>query len=520
MHISRRNIAAFVQVFKKASTAVFITLVLCLPAISQTIHTHPHGAAMGKTGTAYITGTQAPSVNPANLMQLDRPGSLYVDLLNVSVGTGGGLMNISVYNTYLTQDRLITAEVRQRMLDQWFPGGQNAMQYVGLQVEAQTLGLAMRPGAGNMAFSLSHSLRALVNAGVNRPVFEAGFAGLDTDVFGTPTRLQVRAETVLFHDITAGFAMTVLEDSHNLLFGLPGRLDAGIAPKLLISTYGVDFTSDSRLKVSGDSLVTHDFTYRLNASGNLANELLEYQRSREAGGERQSLTDFIDNPLGDVFSPAGTGFGLSMGLNLKLELPRDFLDFSFLGRGKRNIRAGLALTDIGSVPVSKDAAKIRHENRLEWRGTRIDNEWVDNEFEGNLDNYLEFALRDSLGSDTYLSYGSVQSDYTMRLPTQLSLGTQLEVGRASAALDFHKGFNNTGLNSRRLLVGMGLEYRIADIVPVRTGFSVGGKFGTRLSSGVGLHTSRFRMNTAFSAIPSSRNRGAWLGLSFNTTIRI
>ncbi len=491
-------------------------------AMAQTVHTHPQGAAMGKTGTAYLSGSKSPGINPANLMLLDHSGSLYVDLLDISVGTGGDLMNFSVYNQYLTQGRVINREIQNQMLDAWFPRGRTGKVYAGLQVDAMTMGLALRLPNHDHAFSLSHTMRGLVRMGLNRPVLEAGFGGLDNELFGTPSRLSIQAETLLFHDITAGYALTIAENRDGLLFGLPGRLDAGIAPKLLIGTHSMKFRSDSFLTVSGDSLVTHDFNYRVNASGNLANELIAYEQARAENGNNPnpSLSDYLDDPLGDALSPAGTGFGLSLGLNLMLELPDEFLDHPFLGDGRRILRAGLSLTDVGRVPFSKDAATIRHDNILDWQGLRLDNDWIDNEFEGNLDDYIDFVLQDSLGSQVYLGYGSQRNTYHMPLPTQLILGTYLEAGRASAALDFNKGLNNAGLNSRKLMVGAGVEYKIGGWLPVRAGMSVGGKFGTRLSSGIGIYTSRFRFNTAFSGVTSSRNNGAWLGVSFNTTVRL
>ncbi|MCH8557627.1 MAG: DUF5723 family protein [Balneolia bacterium] len=488
-------------------------------AKAQSFHDHPVTISMAGSGSLGVNGYDALHLNPATIFSYSDRHRLSFSIPAVSFGGGGQLVNISVYNEYLTRGRILNSEKQAEMLGKWFPNGGNQKEYGAFQTGITTLGISYR--YGNHAFAAGHRFRAYGSAGVSKGVFEAAFGGLDDQLFADPQRLDMRTSVMVLSEFSAGWAGQVYYDEDSPIFGLPLRIRAGASPKLIVAYGSFDFDIQSTLKVSGDSLVVHQFNYSVLTHGELANNLQQYAFDRDAAsdGVNPSLSDYTGDSFDNLGSPAGYGFGLSFGAVADITLPQHFLDNAFFGRGSKQLEVGFALSDMGRTVISRESGRVAHSGELRWRGLAIDNDWIDNEFDGNIEDYIDFVLNDSLGTSKYLGYGIDRDSYTVSLPGYGSLSGTLRAPNADISLDLQKGFNNEGINSRVLRIGTGIEYRPLYFLPLRTGFAFGGKNGFIAGFGTGLNFRHFQLDLGTSFSPATERRGAWAAFSFGTSYR-
>ncbi len=503
-----------------ATLAMLVMLCILFPHTSkaQSFYDHPVTISMAGSGMLSVSGYDALHLNPASLYSYSDRHRFSLTIPSISFGTGGQLMNTSVYNEYLTEGRVLTDELQAEMLLKWFPNGGNQMEYGAFQTGITTLGISYR--FGNHALAVGHRARAYGRTGTTKGVFEAAFGGLDDQLFADAQRLDLRTELMALSEFSAGWAGQVYYDGDSPLFGLPVRIKAGVSPKLIIAYGSFDMDFSSTLKVSGDSLVVHNFNYSLLTHGELGNNLQQYATDRDAtGGTNPSLSDYTGDSFDDFGSPAGYGFGLSLGAVADITLPAHVLDNAFFGRGSKNLQLGFALSDMGRTVISRESARITHSDELRWKGLAIDNDWIDNEFDGNIDDYVDYVLNDSLGSSTYLAYGVDRESYTVSLPGFASLSGMLSSPKTDISVDIQKGFNNVGINSRVFRLAVGIEHRPVRVLPLRTGFATGGKNGFIVGLGTGLRMRYFTLDLGTSFSPATESRGAWAAFSFGTTYR-
>ena len=86
--------------------------------------------------------------------------------------------------------------------------------------------------------------------------------------------------------------------------------------------------------------------------------------------------------------------------------------------------------------------------------------------------------------------------FSTSLPTMLRIGASIECrnfealkflpGSMILAFDYHQGLNSSMGNITTPRLSMGMEYRLIDFLPIRTGLSTGGGDGVRWSAGFGL----------------------------------
>lgn len=503
----------------KQGVFLFLTI-LASCFFSQALLAQGNTTAHNGQTDEILEGPDALFLNPAYLHADGASHSYTLSLPGINLSAGGGLINIPVYNRYLTNDLVLDRATQQQMLNAWFPGGSGSAESAGMDVKVSGLGLGYT--RGKHSFGLSQNWRVLGSGAATKGIFEAGFGGISQELFGEPTAMNISFESALLMQLTAGYSYRILDQQNSFFFGMPVRLYAGMAPSLIVGYQGMQADMNSSLHQQGDSLSVHRFTYNISTHGELSRQLQEFAAAKQASGARENpdLANFIDDPFSDIGDVGGYGFGMNLGVRMKADLPPGFLDLGFFGKGARTLDLGLALIDLGSAKYGDDAARFTHSDVLEWRGINIDDRWVDNEFEGNVDDYVDFALSDSLGSDTYLSYDAdPSSSYSINLPTRLAFSSQLTAGRAATHLNLTKGFNTTGLNSRRLVLNIGLEYRIPRWLPLRAGLRTGGSYGTRLDTGFGIMTKSFELDLAIATGISAEQHGNWTGISLGSRFK-
>lgn len=467
---------------------------------AQSGHFSAKSLSMGGSGTAYLDTYHANFVNPANLMlNADTKPSTTVGLLGgVSATAGGSLLNISVYNRHFASGSVVGVEA----LDEWFGTGMGNTRSMGMEVDVIPLAGSWR--GEKMAFSLAFRNRALFSGSMNRGFSEVLVTGISQERFVDPQPVNFGSKGVVFSELSAGFSYEVLQLPN--LFGLVEnvKLYAGAAPKYLIphSTSGIDF--NSTLQVT-DNEVIHDFNYTFSTVGELTQQFQDYYDAKQDPNFDGELGDYVD-PDGSNFSQTqGAGFGLDLGGTLEMDLAGPLAGaFSWIG-GEKSLRVGLSVTDIGSLKYNQNAGSFSADETFTWDGIDLEDGFSDN-----------FA--DSIRQEIYGNYEPGEKDEVVEnLPTKMNFGAHLQAGKLGFSFDLQKGLYETGMNSPRLALGLGAEYKLLNIIPLRAGYRTGGMTSSSLTFGTGLELRNLEFTVGALTVPNSENRGtgvggAWSGL--------
>lgn len=489
---------------------------------AQSSHLSARNMALGGGGTAYMEGYHANFTNPGNLLLGDGSPRLTMGLLGgISSSAGGSLLNVSVYNEYFTQGLIISDQVAVDALGAWFGNGSGTYRDAGMQLDVIPLGLSYR-GKG-WAASLALRSRVLVDGSMTRGLAELGVYGLDGEVFTDPTPVNAGFEVLAFHEVSAGFALQVMEIPSLFGFAENIKVYAGGAPKLLLGTHTSRLDFNSTLQIEGESenqfdLIRHDFRYSFETTGSLSEQLQEFYEARQSQGTVPDIGDYVDPVAEDFYEIKAGGFGLDLGVTAEMDLNLPLAGGLF--EGPEKLRVGLSLTDLGTIKFDDRAERFAADDLLEWQGFTLDDEVIENEFDGDRGEYLESVLVDSIGTEVYGSFAPEGSGTLKRpLPSRLNLGGQLVMNRLSVALDFGRGFHTQGVNSRQVSMSTGVEYRLFGFLPLRAGMQTGGGTSTNYSGGIGLEFRNFEFSFAAStarkgARKGSYGAGAWSGLVF------
>ena len=486
--------------------------------LAQGMHATSTSMGLGGGGSAYVSGYHAGFINPANLMLPERDTRITLGILGgIGSSAGGSLMNISLYNKHFTNGNVLDAQKTMEISDEWFGKSRNAMRYMGADASVVPMGASYR--RDNMAFSSAIRVRTMSSAHMSKGFFELALTGLDSGVFKDPKNVDLSGEVLGMWEWSFGYAMEVWRNSDAFEPGAQ-RIYAGVAPKLLFGMGYARIGLESSLQVTGQNIeqssVLHDFEYELLTVGNLTEDLdAYYQERRVRNNEDALLSDFVDDDsfsdLGGVF---GTGFGLDLGATW--EWYRGNISLPVIGSGPQIIRASFSITDIGSISFSDNAGEFSASDTFDWEGLAVDFDYVDREHDGDFFDYLEYVVKDSIGSDIYGNFSSKDvSSHRVGLTPMVTLGGAITMGKLGVMLDIGKGLNNRGINSRRLYTALGSEYLLINAIPLRFGLRVGGDSSVNLSFGTGVDLKNFEFGFSVMTTPSSKRRGTNIGAAWS-----
>lgn len=482
--------------------AVAVTGIVNESAKAQSGHFSAESLSMGGTGAAYLNTYHANFINPANLM-VKRYGqpSFSVGLLGgISAFAGGPLYNVSAYNSHFTSGNTVNST---QALNDWFGTDTSNMNKLGLEVDVIPIGLAWR--GEKMSFSLAMRNRTMVSTSMTRGYANLLLSGISQEDFSEPTPVDFSSKMVMFSEISAGFAYEIMDRQEFLGYDDNVRIFVGIAPKYIVPHYTSSFDLNSTLQVT-DNEVVHDFQYTLQTVGSLTSQFRDYYNASQQNNFDGSLTDFIEPDGADFTEIQGSGFGVDLGVTVEMDMEGNF-DRSIKVTREEKLRFSLSVSDIGAVTYDNNAGSFSNNDTFTWDGVDIENGFND-------------ALADSISNDIYLNYqpGSKEK-ITQQLPTKIHLGSQLQYGKWSFALDLTQGLNSVGMNSTRPIVGLGAEYDLLKIIPLRAGFRTGGLTASSFTFGTGLDITNFEFSVGAMVVPNSDKRGsgmggAWSGLVF------
>lgn len=504
--------------FQKISILVLAIFTAVAGSVyAQSRHVTGSNMGLGGGGTAYLNSYHANFVNPANLMLSNNEPRMSIGLLGgISTSAGGSLANISVYNEYFTQGITLNDNVAAEALDKWFGADPNSMRSAGLQFEAIPIGLSYR--SSRWSASLAVRTRVLTSVGMSRGLAELGLYGLDGNIFSSPRPVDMSFDAMSIAEVSAGYAMKLAEIDN--LFGVFSdvQIFAGAAPKVLLGTnYSrLDFNSTFMVSRRNDYIdeLRHDFAYTFETTGSVTGQLNQYYNDRQNSSSDPKLGDYVEPGASDFVDIKGFGYGLDLGATAQMKFNMPLVGWLF--KGEERLRIGLSLTDLGAITFDGQFGRFSADDELVWDGFKIDRERIDNEFNGDEGEYYNHVLADSIGSGIYGSFAPEETKSTSQsLPSMVNLGTQLTMNKLSFSVDLGKGFVERGINSKRMSLATGVEYRLLGFLPLRAGLRTGGYSSTSYSAGIGLLFRNFEFNVAASSTPNSTNYGTNLGAAWS-----
>lgn len=261
-------------------------------------------------------------------------------------------------------------------------------------------------------------------------------------------------------------------------------------------------------------LIRHDFAYTVETTGSLSEQLRDFYDDRQQSDEAPSIGDYLRPEAEDFYRPGGFGAGLDLGATAEMQINLPVLGSFF--RGPEILRVGLSLTDLGTVTYSDRAGRFSADDVIEWRGFELDQERIDEEFNGDRDEYFRHVMVDSIATEIYGSFAPEEAGRIHKpLPSMINLGGQLVLNRLSVSVDLGKGFANYATNSRRISLSAGVEYDLLGVIPLRAGLRTGGYSSTSYSAGAGIELKNFEFSIAASSVASSSNYGSNAGVAIS-----
>lgn len=482
--------------------ALLVLFVQQTDVLAQNKHYNSMTLGMGGGGVAVIDGYHANFLNPANLMLNDgRVPSTQVGLLGgLGVHAGGSLLNINVYNEYLTKGLTIEGQTREDMLDAWFGSNSSNTRDISFTNDIVPFGFSKR--TKKAAFALATRVRTMQDITLNKGAAEVYFYGLDSDKFSNPVPFNLNSKTLSYAEVSVGYAMALPIPLEGLIESLPfiNELDlyAGVAPKFLFGLQSFELDFQSTLEVNSPlatgNTIIHDFDYTIYTYGDIATQLNNFVQDKESNPDAV-VGDYLDYSGSDI-GTLGSGFGLDLGITIDMDVSLPVLNAL---DDKQELRLSVAVSDVGSISYDN--------NPHQFTGSSIftfDADAGGQEVGDFYDN-----LSDSLSNDVYGDFNSSASGAkTYDLPGTFSFGAALLVGKLTTSLDVSFGFNELGNNSKSSIMTLGAEYRFLDFIPIRLGTRLGGGTSTAFSFGTGVDIKNLEFSVSAMTVTDSSVGGA------------
>ncbi|MEO1022392.1 MAG: DUF5723 family protein [Bacteroidota bacterium] len=497
----------------KITLILFALLLSSSSLFAQGRHYNSRSLGMGGGGTAYVNGYDANFINPANLMLKNHRNNTQIGILPFGLQSGGTLANLSVYNEYFTDglslsflDQSGQPGLGQQALNDWF--GSSSSNTRELSTTISTIGLGVSHRGKKQAFSLAVRSRFDIQTTLNKGLAELAVYGLDSRHFSDGVPVNFEFTGAGFTEVSVGYARQVLA-LPNLLFARNIKVFAGVAPKYIVGLQAgtAQLTSDLTV-ATGGSEIDHQFSYTGTFYGDLADEFRSYADARNAAIlADQDTPDFevFDNYDGGDVGTVGSGFGVDLGATATMDISGVPLLPGFLGK-KKTLILSMSVTDLGAVTFDDRPTNIAADGVFEFRGA-TGSETIEDYFDN---------LADSLENDVYGGFTAENGEeLEYELPGMYNFGAALTTGKFTTSVDYGFGFNGNGVNSRRSVLNLGLEYRFFNFLPIRTGMRVGGFSSTAYSFGTGLDLRFLEFSFSVANVGNSENNGSAGAVAFS-----
>ncbi len=407
------------------------------------------GMGMAGTFTASTHGLDAVGINPANLIG-GRDCFLSFGLTRFGVHVGSDFMTYDLYQKYFTGIETDSGRVGRYLSDvdkrdilNAFPDGLGTL---SADAEFRPIGVLINLEFGSIAVTVTEHLAS--SATLPHEYAEFLFYG------NTPGSSYDFSQTHVSGSWTREYGISFATNLPDLTFATD--LAAGVGLKLV---HGFAYAELDRFNTS---LLT-------STSGVLTGTLDMHARTSRI----DELTDSYQGSFTPFPAPAGTGFGLDLGV---------------AGNLTNFLRVGVAMTDIGSVTWTRNTEEVSSDSTIVVSDP-LDPDQTD-------------GIQDAVHGDSRPGPA-----FTTHLPTMLRIGAVVDlrkvpflnpfvVGEMMVAADYNQGLVEAAGSPREGRFSLGMEWSPLPFLPLRTGVSFGGTDHYNWAFGFGFHLGVFDIDLA------------------------
>lgn len=428
------------------------------------------GMSTGGGAFAIDTGPAALYSNPANLTVGPGDHSFEMQLFRIGAYTGGDFYQFEhIDPLFYDNQETLSSEEQKASLDDWFGNEQRS---ANTYLEVVPLSITYRPSGAPWAAGFGIRGRVFQTAAIDKGVFDVLLRGTSPD-----REIPVNGRTRVYStiDVAGSFSYR--------LSSLP--LSVGFSPRVIFGTTYADASLDSRASVSGDSL-THRFDYTARAAGGLSTGLYDTFNLFSA--------EPVDEAIGGSSGIAGMGAGVDFGATYTVS---------------PSLHVSASVTDLGFINWSGDAQTVSPaDNTFRFNGVTLDMERLDDEFDGNVGDYVENQV-DSLAEEAYQDVERERSAFTTNLPTTVHVnGTWKPVSLFTFNGGVSLGLNEeAGAVPKPAAVHLGSTLNLGPF-PIRGGVRFGGPQAMTFSGGVALDFGFYRLDVGASVTPNTSQFGS------------
>lgn len=414
---------------------------------------------LAKTYTSTATGIYSIGINPANLSRMEEGEvelSTIIPLPFISFHSGTDFLSVNQLNYYFGgvngKARVLTETDKKNFNDLFSDGG-----FVFANFSTTLFSFAWKPGIEEGIFAFSISDFAGGNFTVPQAIVDLGLNGNQPEKKYDFNDEKFKSWWIRNYGIS--YSREFQLEPENWL----RSISAGISFKLVHGYYYAGIEKINSNLATG--------TYNV-IQGSA--DMLGYSAFADGFGVKYDFDSLDHEANFSLFMPpAGKGLGFDFGLSFLLE---DNLFFS------------LALTDIGSINWTKNAAKFKAvgEFLIDDLTNQLQLDSLKDKFTGNAERIESFST--GLPTALRLGFAYFLNDEENFLPGTLLLG-----------LDYNQGFNDLPGNSKTSRISFGFEWKPADWIPYfRSGISLGGTDGFAWAFGLGMYAGIIEFNFATS----------------------
>lgn len=461
----------------------FILVLLLCTAVQAQIGgsvsaTDARSTGMGGTFTASSRGLFAVGKNPANL-SISENGRLEIQtnliplpLPSMSMGIGTDFMTIENFNYFFggvpdpanpseNIGRPLTNADKQRFVDMFADGG-NFYSNVSLPI----FGIYVKASdkAGAFAFSVNDNISFNMSVPKGLPQFAMNGFGNDSLVSFT----DLKARFWYLRDYSLSYSREMYDVLEGM--GVPKDLFQSFSFGITVKyVQGFAYAESERFNASITSSMDR-LLFNANASGVSAfspDFAVKYEFDKATYGKEAKF--------GPAPASAGDGIGI---------------DFGFTARLNNQMQFAFAMTNIGNISWSTNAARFTYNNSIE------------------LTSLTEESQRDAASDDLKEYKGEYITDLSTPLPTALRLGAAYEFDKETAVgaaipgkllltVDYNQALNDMPGNYNSSRVSFGMEWKPMNWIPfIRTGISMGGVEKFNWALGLGFNAGVFDLAIA------------------------
>ncbi len=487
-------------IFRLLVSVIFVSIILFIPVRSVAqLSYNAESMALGGGGTAYITGSDALFINPANLLLQDKNRDLSITILQGST-FWSGLNRTEGFKDYFDGFREVLkpfepsdgfnlrtfqGNERDEFLERHFVNGHS---YRSFNAQSELNWVGIKWAGSEKAFALSLRTRIGNQFTLGRGLFSDEAIQKNSDLI---VNRSFKHNYQILHELSFGYS-----ESFTFLNGIqPGSTEfiIGIAPKLIIPGSGLNVDVTDQYTFQPDhSNWNRETAYFQNSSGALTEQVISDYRS------------FIDDPnqtpllnpvsFNDMLKPTGIGIGLDIGLTYLITFGDEL---TLIKEDKRvinqSLRFSISLTDIGGTFINREASEISTDYQaIESNRTGP----ITDIIYGGSPNEHYFFLN-QLGVQLPNQDGSteVEQIYVM-LPASIQTGALFQFNWFKIMGDASYSMVDSAYKPAGIVSYIGTEIRPFHFLPLRAGTRFGKNLPSIFSFGTGLETAGFDLSAA------------------------